>query len=315
MKGSPYPRSYYKCTEKNCPVKKQVEQCGPMGGTIINTYEGTHNHLAPGLEENPRKRRRRRKSSPSSVAHQGNLASTLGEYGHDDPASAKRRKYQIENEDEHNEGESDLVSDESPAVSPEQSDALSAALSLHHRLTNAHSNKISAHLRQFPPLGSPAASPFGMGLGVNISNAGDSVYAVPQASSAAHSGASLSFYKSGDLKASPPPPSVASSITPPLLPPLYPSRIATASPPSVSSLPMQERLYEVAEKQQEKAPFLLSAVPSVYASNSACFLGTLPALNFDATSAVHPSATVATVFAPSSSSTDTPLPQNSTISA
>ncbi|KAL6042443.1 WRKY Transcription Factor [Balamuthia mandrillaris] len=59
VKGSTNPRSYYKCTEKNCPVKKQVER---NGNVIINTYEGKHNHLAPGLDPTARKRRRRKHS-------------------------------------------------------------------------------------------------------------------------------------------------------------------------------------------------------------------------------------------------------------
>jgi hypothetical protein len=44
VKGSPNPRSYYRCTEDECPVKKQVER---RGNTVINTYEGTHTHPAP----------------------------------------------------------------------------------------------------------------------------------------------------------------------------------------------------------------------------------------------------------------------------
>lgn len=34
VKGSGYPRSYYKCTEKDCSVKKQVDQ---HGDRITNT--------------------------------------------------------------------------------------------------------------------------------------------------------------------------------------------------------------------------------------------------------------------------------------
>jgi len=57
VKGSPYPRSYYKCTEKGCNVKKQVEL---QGNTLVNTYEGTHNHPAPELADNGPKKKRRR---------------------------------------------------------------------------------------------------------------------------------------------------------------------------------------------------------------------------------------------------------------
>lgn len=42
LKGNPFPRSYYKCIEPNCSVRKQVEQT--LGGSIINIYEGYHNH-------------------------------------------------------------------------------------------------------------------------------------------------------------------------------------------------------------------------------------------------------------------------------
>jgi hypothetical protein len=47
VKGA-FERSYYKCTEEDCVVKKQVEH---RDNTILNTYEGTHNHVAPGLED------------------------------------------------------------------------------------------------------------------------------------------------------------------------------------------------------------------------------------------------------------------------
>jgi len=57
VKGSPYPRSYYKCTEKGCNVKKQVEL---QGNILVNTYEGTHNHPAPELADNGPKKKRRR---------------------------------------------------------------------------------------------------------------------------------------------------------------------------------------------------------------------------------------------------------------
>jgi hypothetical protein len=43
-----YPRNYYKCTEEGCNVKKQVEQ---RGSSFVTTYEGTHNHTSPELED------------------------------------------------------------------------------------------------------------------------------------------------------------------------------------------------------------------------------------------------------------------------
>ncbi|CAA6670142.1 unnamed protein product [Spirodela intermedia] len=46
VKGSEYPRSYYKCTHPNCQVKKKVER-SLEGVTTEITYKGTHNHPNP----------------------------------------------------------------------------------------------------------------------------------------------------------------------------------------------------------------------------------------------------------------------------
>uniref|UniRef100_A0A7N0V3D2 WRKY domain-containing protein n=1 Tax=Kalanchoe fedtschenkoi TaxID=63787 RepID=A0A7N0V3D2_KALFE len=43
VKGSEYPRSYYKCTHFHCPVKKKVER-SPQGQIIEIIYKGQHNH-------------------------------------------------------------------------------------------------------------------------------------------------------------------------------------------------------------------------------------------------------------------------------
>ncbi|XP_011627300.1 WRKY transcription factor 44 isoform X2 [Amborella trichopoda] len=46
VKGSEYPRSYYKCTHPNCPVKKKVERS--FNGQIAEiVYKGEHNHVKP----------------------------------------------------------------------------------------------------------------------------------------------------------------------------------------------------------------------------------------------------------------------------
>lgn len=48
VKGSEYPRSYYKCTHPNCPVKKKVERS--YDGQIAEiVYKGEHNHSKPQL--------------------------------------------------------------------------------------------------------------------------------------------------------------------------------------------------------------------------------------------------------------------------
>ncbi|XP_057765347.1 probable WRKY transcription factor 2 isoform X2 [Salvia miltiorrhiza] len=46
VKGSEYPRSYYKCTHPSCPVKKKVERSQEGHITEI-IYKGAHNHAKP----------------------------------------------------------------------------------------------------------------------------------------------------------------------------------------------------------------------------------------------------------------------------
>nr|QCV57346.1 WRKY transcription factor [Fagopyrum tataricum] len=46
VKASEFPRSYYKCTHPNCPVKKKVEHSGDGLITEI-VYKGAHNHPKP----------------------------------------------------------------------------------------------------------------------------------------------------------------------------------------------------------------------------------------------------------------------------
>ncbi|XP_057782223.1 probable WRKY transcription factor 35 [Salvia miltiorrhiza] len=48
IKGSPYPRGYYRCsTSKGCSAKKQVERCKTDASMLIITYTSTHNHPDP----------------------------------------------------------------------------------------------------------------------------------------------------------------------------------------------------------------------------------------------------------------------------
>ena len=52
VKGSEYPRSYYKCTHPNCQVKKKVE-CSLDGQITEIIYKGAHNHPNPQLCRRP----------------------------------------------------------------------------------------------------------------------------------------------------------------------------------------------------------------------------------------------------------------------
>lgn len=49
VKNSPYPRSYYRCTNAKCSVKKRVERSFEDPSIVITTYEGQHTHQSPAL--------------------------------------------------------------------------------------------------------------------------------------------------------------------------------------------------------------------------------------------------------------------------
>ncbi|MBA0631937.1 hypothetical protein Godav_000762, partial [Gossypium davidsonii] len=49
VKNSPFPRSYYRCTNSKCTVKKRVERSSEDPTTVITTYEGQHCHHSVGF--------------------------------------------------------------------------------------------------------------------------------------------------------------------------------------------------------------------------------------------------------------------------
>ncbi|CAK9313154.1 unnamed protein product [Citrullus colocynthis] len=49
VKNSPFPRSYYRCTNSKCTVKKRVERSCEDPSIVITTYEGQHCHHTVGF--------------------------------------------------------------------------------------------------------------------------------------------------------------------------------------------------------------------------------------------------------------------------
>uniref|UniRef100_A0A2P2IM38 WRKY transcription factor 84 n=1 Tax=Rhizophora mucronata TaxID=61149 RepID=A0A2P2IM38_RHIMU len=53
IKGSPFPRGYYKCSSvRGCPARKHVERATDDPKMLIVTYEGEHRHTQPVMPQN-----------------------------------------------------------------------------------------------------------------------------------------------------------------------------------------------------------------------------------------------------------------------
>ncbi|XP_057969045.1 WRKY transcription factor 22-like [Malania oleifera] len=69
IKGSPYPRSYYRCSSlKGCLARKQVERSRSDPDTFIVTYTAEHNHAHPVRRSTLAGRNRKRSFNPNTPA-------------------------------------------------------------------------------------------------------------------------------------------------------------------------------------------------------------------------------------------------------
>ncbi|XP_047321935.1 probable WRKY transcription factor 3 [Impatiens glandulifera] len=105
VKGSDYPRSYYKCTHPDCQVKKKVERCQDGQVTEI-IYRGKHNHNQPinkrgkdagntTNEISDFNRTLAIMDHESSQAISSNSDETSGGRPHEDEPDAKRRNMEM----------------------------------------------------------------------------------------------------------------------------------------------------------------------------------------------------------------------------
>ncbi|KAK9063636.1 hypothetical protein SSX86_017507 [Deinandra increscens subsp. villosa] len=79
VKHSPFPRSYYRCTNSKCTVKKRVERSSTDPATVITTYEGQHCHQTVGFPRgliSHHEMGYARLLAPSSTSHQFNYLRT-----------------------------------------------------------------------------------------------------------------------------------------------------------------------------------------------------------------------------------------------
>lgn len=74
VKNSPFPRSYYRCTNSKCTVKKRVERSSEDPTIVITTYEGQHCHHTVGFP--------RGGIISHEAAFAGQLAPTMSQFYH-----------------------------------------------------------------------------------------------------------------------------------------------------------------------------------------------------------------------------------------
>ncbi|EFN55002.1 hypothetical protein CHLNCDRAFT_23935, partial [Chlorella variabilis] len=74
VKGSPFPRSYYKCSHPGCPAKKMIEREPKTGRISQAELKNEHNHAKPG---------QRRRTPSAGVSPPADGAGPSGRRGSD----------------------------------------------------------------------------------------------------------------------------------------------------------------------------------------------------------------------------------------
>ncbi|XP_073281172.1 probable WRKY transcription factor 65 [Primulina huaijiensis] len=80
IKGSPYPRGYYKCSSsKGCPARKQVERCRMDPKMMVVAYSREHNHPTPASRSSHHTTNNRRTTDRSRAAANFTTSTSEGE--------------------------------------------------------------------------------------------------------------------------------------------------------------------------------------------------------------------------------------------
>ncbi|KOM39397.1 probable WRKY transcription factor 69 [Vigna umbellata] len=93
IKGSPYPRGYYKCsTSKGCSAKKQVERCRTDASMLIITYTSTHNHPCPTTTNSPQQPKEYESETTQELSKEEDQEHTEEEQRDDKPIDEGRNE-------------------------------------------------------------------------------------------------------------------------------------------------------------------------------------------------------------------------------
>ncbi|MQL81064.1 hypothetical protein Taro_013523 [Colocasia esculenta] len=96
IKGSPYPRSYYRCSSsKGCPARKQVERSQTNPNMLVITYTSEHSHpwptqrnaLAGTTRSTSQPAKNSSSSTPKSPSHDQNLPTTAKDESKEEAAA------------------------------------------------------------------------------------------------------------------------------------------------------------------------------------------------------------------------------------